>query len=161
MKRPILIVAAIVLVLVGIRIVAGLNGPDDKQLVRQALADSIKASKEGRPGGVMDKISNKLTVNDTEVGQMGNIANFIKQSRPDVEVLTPDPVILGDEARITSPVKVSMSLPGGAGFDRTIDNVILIFAKEDSMTWLIFPSKQWRLKEVKMPDDVMGQLSQN
>lgn len=159
MKKPILIVAAILVVLVGARVIMSLGGGDDKKLVREALSESIKASKEGRPGGVMDKISDKLTVNNEQVASMGQIANFIKNSKPDVEVLKQDPVVMGDEAQITSPVKVKLDLPGGAGFNQTIEGVTLIFAKENATEWLFIPTKKWRLKEVRLPDNVMSQLS--
>jgi len=161
MKRPILIVAAIVVALIAIRVVMSINGPSDEQLVRNALADSIKASKEGRPGGVIDYLSDKMTINGMDVGvDKRQILAYIKNSKPDITVSQPDPVILGDEARITSPVNVKMTGPMGMGdINQNIDNVILVFAKEDSMQWLIFPTKKWRLKEVKLPDDVVNRMN--
>lgn len=160
MKKPILIILGIVALLVGIRVVMGLGGQDDKKLVREALAESIKASREGRPGGVMDKISDKLEVNDERFSR-SQIANVIRDSKPEIEVLRQDPVIMGDEAQITSPVKVKIGLPIGNGtaFNQTIDRVTLVFAKESATEWLIIPTSKWRLKEVKLPDDVMSQLS--
>ncbi|MBN9503549.1 MAG: hypothetical protein J0H02_17365 [Armatimonadetes bacterium] len=154
MKRPILIVAVILVVLVGIRTIMSLGGPDDKQLVREALKKSIVASKEGRPGGVLDKLSKNLTVDGQSVGSSSQISQFIKSSKPDIEVVNTEPVVIGDEAKITSPVKVKFSLPGGNSIDRTIEDVTLTFAREDSMKWLIFPSKQWRLREVTTSSDI-------
>ncbi len=161
MKKPILVIAAMLVLLVGVRILMSLGGQDDKKLVREALAESIKASKEGRPGGVMDKISDKLTVNNERVASMSQIANWIRDSKPDVEVLKQDPVIMGDEAQITSPVRVKLSMPIGNGtaFDQTISNVTMVFAKESAYDWLIIPTTKWRLKEVKIPDDVMSQFA--
>ncbi|MBC8066316.1 MAG: hypothetical protein H7Y17_15910 [Chlorobia bacterium] len=160
MKKPILIVAAILVVLVGVRVIMSLGAPDDRKLVREALAESIKASKEGRPGGVMDKISDKLTVNNERFNK-GSIGNWIRDMKPDVEVLKQDPVIIGEEAQITSPVRVKLSMPIGTGsaFDQTIEGVTLVFAKESAMDWLVIPTTKWRLKEVKLPDDVMSQFS--
>jgi len=159
MKKPILIAVAVLVVLLGVKVLMSLGGGDDKALVREALTESIKASKEGRPGGVMDKISDKLTVNNEQVASMGQISSWIKNSKPDIEVLTQDPVIMGDEAQITSPVKVKLSLPGGNDFDKTIEGVTLIFAKESATDWMIIPTKKWRLREVKLPDDVAAQLN--
>jgi len=159
MKKPILIAAGILVILIGIRTIMTMGKPDDKQLVREALQESITASKEGRPGGVMDKISDKLTVNSQQVASMNQIANWIRDSKPDVEVPKQDPVIMGDEAQITSPVRVKLTLPGGSGFDQTIQDVTLIFAKESATDWLIIPARKWRLKEVKLPDNVMDQFS--
>ena len=159
MKKPILIAAGILVLLVGIRVIMSMGKVDDKQLVREALQESIEASKEGRPGGVMDKISDKLRVNNQQVASMNQIANWIRDSKPDVEVTQQDPVIIGDEAQITSPVRVKLTLPGGAGFDQTIQDVTLIFAKESATEWLVIPTRKWRLKEVKLPDNVMDQFS--
>jgi len=160
MKKAILVVAGLLILLVGARILMSLGGQDDKKLVREALAESIKASREGRPGGVMDKISDKLTVNDARFSR-GQIANVIRNSKPEVEVLQQDPVIIGEEAQITSPVKVRIPLPVGNGsaFDRTINDVTLVFAKESATEWLIIPTSKWRLTEVKLPDDVMSQFN--
>ncbi len=158
-KKPILIVAGILVLLVGVRVVMGLSGADDKKLIQEALAESIKASKEGRPGGVMDKISDKLVVNSEQVGK-SQIGNVIRDMKPDVEVLKQDPIITGEEAQITSPVRLKVSLPIGNGtaFDQTINDVTLIFAKESATDWLIIPTTKWRLREVKLPDDVMNQI---
>lgn len=158
-KKPILIVAGILVLLIGVRVVMGLSGADDKKLIQEALAESIKASKEGRPGGVMDKISDKLVVNSEQVGK-SQIGNVIRDMKPDVEVLKQDPIITGEEAQITSPVRLKVSLPIGNGtaFDQTINDVTLIFAKESATDWLIIPTTKWRLREVKLPDDVMNQI---
>lgn len=159
MKKPILIVGGILVLLVGVRVIMGLAPADDKKLIREALSESIKASKEGRPGGVMDKISDKLTVNDARF-QKGQIGKVIRDMKPDVEVVQQDPVIIGEEAQITSPVRLKVSLPIGNGtaFDQTIQGVTLVFAKESATEWLIIPTSKWRLKEVKLPDDVMSQI---
>lgn len=159
MKKPILIAAAVLVLLVGIRVLMSLGGPDDKQLVREALAESIKASKEGRPGGVMDKISSQFTVNNETPVSTSQIEMFIRNSKPDLEVLKPDPVIMGEEAQITSPVKVKLDMPAGGGIDQTVEGVSLIFAKESATEWLVIPTKKWRLKEVKLPPDFLAQIS--
>ena len=159
MKKPILIIVAILVVLVGIRTILSMGGADDKALVKAALKESIEASKDGRPGGVMDKISDKLTVNKEQVASMSQIAKWIRDSKPDVTVTQQEPIILENEARITSPVTIKASFPGGVDLDKTIDGVTLIFAKESAMDYFIIPTKKWRLKEVLLPSDVMAQLS--
>lgn len=159
MKKPILIIGGILVLLVGVRVIMGLAPADDKKLISEALAESIKASKEGRPGGVMDKISNKFTVNNERFGNR-QISDVIRDMKPDVEVVKPDPVVIGDEAQITSPVRLKVGLPIGNGtaFDQTIQGVTLVFAKESATEWLIIPTTKWRLKEVKLPEDVMSQI---
>jgi hypothetical protein len=161
MKKPILIVAAILVVLVGVRVVMGLAPQDDKKLVREALAESIKASKEGRPGGVMDKISDKLVINGEPIVSNPQIANWIRNSKPDIVVEKPDPVIVGDEAQITSPVRVTLANPIGTGnaMDRTVSDVTLVFVKESATQFLIIPTTKWRLREVKLPDNVVSDFA--
>lgn len=161
MKKPILVIAAILVVLVGVRVVMGLAPQDDKKLVREALAESIAASREGRPGGVMDKISSKLVINGEPLVSNPQIANWIRNSKPDVVVEKPDPVIMGDEAQITSPVRVKLANPIGNGnaLDRTVNDVTLIFAKESATTFLIIPTTKWRLREVKLPDSAVSDFA--
>jgi len=159
MKKPILALVGLLVVLFGVKAILTIGGPDDKTQVREALQESIKASKEGRPGGVMDKISDKITINGEQMVSTNQIANWIRNSKPDVVVPQQDPVIIGDEAQITSPVTVKADMPGGVSFDRTIKGVTLIFAKESATEWLVIPTAKWRLKEVKLPDDVVSQLN--
>src|SRR6266852_617772 len=118
----------------------------DETLVRKALTEAIKASKEGRPGGVMDYLSDQLKLNNQEPGRR-QIADFIKNSHPEIEVQNADPVIRESErtAQINSEVRVKFSLPGGMAVDKSIPNVTMKFQREDSRVWLIIPSKQWRL----------------
>lgn len=159
MKKPILIVAVILAVLVGIRVVMGLAPQDDKKLIREALAESIKASKEGRPGGVMDMISDKINVNGTPINK-GPIADWIRKSKPEIVVQKQDPVITGEEAQITSPVQVKLSLPigNGSAFDQTVNDVTMVFSKESATDFLVIPTTRWRLREVRLPEDVASQL---
>ena len=158
MKKPILVLAAILVVLVGARAVLSMGGGDDKKQIVEALQESIKATKEGRPGGVMDKISDHFTINDTDVVARGQIINWIKNLKPDITVSHQDPVITGDEAQITSPVSIK-GKGMGIDFDRTVEGITLIFAKESATEWLVIPTKKWRLKDVKVPDDIAAQLT--
>jgi hypothetical protein len=56
-------------------------------------------------------------------------------------------------------LKLSAPIGKAVAFDGTIKDVTLIFAKESATDWLIIPTTKWRLKEVKLPDDAMSQLS--
>ncbi len=142
----------LILVVFGIKAVMTMNGPSDEKLVQQALAESIKASREGRPGGVMEYLSDSLKLNDQEPGKR-QIADFIKNSHPDISVSDTEPVIRQSEgtAQINSPVRIKLSFPGGASVDKTIPNVTMKFQREDARVWLVIPTKQWRLVEVTVP----------
>ena len=97
----------------GRMILSVLNPPNDLALIKTALADSIKATKEGRPGGVMDKLSVNLKFNgESESGNRNEIARYIRNSRPEVTVEQIEPVVTGDEARIVSPVDLKIGLLG-------------------------------------------------
>ena len=157
--KPLIWIAVIIVAVVGVRVlISQLNQPSDQQLIQTALADSIKASKEGRPGGVMDLLSKNLTLNDMDTSpNRGQIAKFIKENQPDVNVENKHAVIAGDEAQIISPVALEMNFLGQK-MSRNIDEVTLIFKRESDMEYLIFPTKKWKLAEVRAPDDAVQQL---
>lgn len=126
----------------------------DAKLIKDALAESIKASKEGRPGSVMDLLSDKLKVNDQDTGPRRQIAEFIKNSRPDITVKDVEPVInpTNGTAKITSSVHLKVGA-FGQNIDTDIPNVTLTFRREDGTQWLLFPVKQWKLSDVSVPID--------
>jgi len=137
-----------------------LNPPDDRKLIQEALAESIKASKEGRPGGVMDKLSANIKYNNQDVG--GNdrdIARFIRDSKPDIVVESMEPDVKGDQATIVSPVNLTMSMLGQS-INRRLNEVTLVFRKEADRDFLIFPTTRWKLAEVRVPDASVAGLVQ-
>jgi hypothetical protein len=154
-------IAVAVLAIIVVRVVINrINAPNDQQQIQAALAESIKASKEGRPGGVMDKLSASLKLNDMDTsGNRNQIAQFIKNNQPDVNVLNPKAIITGDEAQIVSPVELEMNILGQK-MQRTMESVTLIFRKEDDMEYLVFPTKKWKLAEVQVPEDAVAQFMQ-
>jgi hypothetical protein len=157
--KPLIWIAVVLVVIVGVRvIVSRLNAPSDQELIQTALAESIKASKEGRPGGVMDLLSRNLKLNDMDTsGNRGQIAQFIRENQPDVNVENKHAVIAGDEAQIISPVQLEMNFLGNK-MSRNLDEVTLIFKRESDMEYLIFPTKKWKLAEVRVPEDAVQQL---
>ncbi|MFX8820935.1 hypothetical protein ABTM55_19390, partial [Acinetobacter baumannii] len=80
-------------------------GPSDENLIREAVTRSIEASREGRPGGVIDYISDRFAVNGDQPGTSA-IARFIRESKPEVTIDSYKPLVNGDQALITTPVKV-------------------------------------------------------
>lgn len=127
-------------------------GPSDQAMIDRALSESVQASKEGRPGGVMDYLADRLKVNSDEFGSR-QVANFIKDSHPDIVIPRSPAVVSGDQARITTPVSVKASYLGFS-IDRKIDNVSLIFQRSEAHEWLFIPVKKWRLSQVLVPQDV-------
>lgn len=158
--KTFLIMGTLLVLLVGGRVIVGVANPqDDKTLIQQALADSIKASREGRPGGVMEKLSDNIKFNgQNENGNQRDIARYIRESKPDVVVENTDPTINGDEATIVSPVHLSMSMLGQS-IDKQMKGVTLVFRKENDRDWLIIPVKKWKLAEVQVPDAAVSELA--
>jgi hypothetical protein len=161
LSKPVVGIIAVLLVLIGLRIVLSVGpGQSDQQQIEQALADSIQASKEGRPGGVMDKLSQNLTVNQMDTsGNRSQIAKFIKDNKPDVVVQNKHAVVSGDEAEIVSPVTIQLSLLGQT---RSVDleQVTMTFKRESGYEYLFIPTKRWKLSEVRVPEGALTQFDQ-
>jgi hypothetical protein len=139
------------MVLVGVRLGLFSRGQSDSELIKAALDDATTAAMAGRPGPVLEFISKQFTYNGVGDINEGQIANYIKASKPEVVVKNQNAVISGDSATITSTVHVNAPLPGGNSIERDFPNVTLNFRREDTVTWLIFPGKTWRLTEVSAP----------
>ena len=127
-------------------------GPSDEALVKQALDRAIVASREGRPGGVLESLTSKFKLNSDQPGG-AQIANFIKENHPEVTVENYNPVISGDTARITSPVRVKVSFLGH-DIDQRVDSVSMVFKRDDGHVWLVIPAKDWKLEQVFVPESL-------
>ncbi len=137
----------IVVAVLGLFATLALTGPTDEQLIQEALQQSIQASREGKPGGVLEYLSRSLTYNDAPVGDRSEIAQFIRNSKPDVQVLDPKPRIEGDKAAIVSPVTVSMQLGPFQGEQR-LDRVRITFTREMGTRWIVVPAPKWRVSDI-------------
>ena len=153
-KFPLIILTLVVLAVGGRFIYGAMNHPDDKTLIKQALADAIQASKEGQAGSVVDKLTENFRVNDVRTGT-SKIAELVKNNHPVVDVKETDPIVSGDSAQITSDVSLHVSVLGQS-FDRNLNDVQLLFKKETGTDWLIFPATRWRLAAARIPSDQMA-----
>ena len=149
--KILLVTGGVVLLLVGAKLALGLfSKVDDKALILEAVKDGLKASKEGRPGGVLEKLSASLTVNgEGTPGAKSQIADYIKRLKPDVEFKSLEPQVFGDEARIETPATMSVSI---LGMNQSVElkNVTITLKREDSYEYLIFPKKAWRVSDVQV-----------
>ena len=134
-------------------------GPSDQKLIKEALQESVKASREGRPGGVMDYLSSSLKVNEEDVENRGEIGRYIKNARPEVVIENPTPVITGDTATVVSPVTVTFSI-GPVSQPARIERVVITLAKETGTRFLIFPAPKWRIKEITTSVTDLSQFAQ-
>lgn len=157
--KTLLGLGVVLVFLVGGRVIVSMTHQEsDKALIQKALAESIKASKEGRAGGVMDKLSDKLKFNGTDAGGAErDISRFIRDSRPDITVENDDPVVSGDEGTIVSPINLTVSMLGQS-LDRHFKKVTLVFRKEDARDWLVIPVRKWKLADVEVSDSAVSDL---
>ena len=99
----------------------------------------------------MDKLSASFQINGMRPGSRTDIAKFIRDNKPDVEVENTQAFVSGDTARIVSPVHVRISFLT-MKWDQRVNDVTLVFRREDARKWLVIPTRQWRLTEVIVPD---------
>jgi hypothetical protein len=145
MKRIIFVAAGVVfLAFLGLTF---LGQPSDQQLIKEALEDAVKASRDGRPGGVLDNLSGSLQYNGDDVLDRGAIADYVKRAKPDITIVSPTPVIRGDRAIISSAVDVTMRV-GPASVPMHIDQVEITLARESGVRFGLLPTKVWRIRSV-------------
>lgn len=103
---------------------------------------------------MLDLLSNSVSVNGTEYSSSRQIASAIRRYKPDVTVVSPQPVVRGDSATITSPVNLSV-------LTRSIqvNDVVFQFQREDTTRLLVIPAKAWKLREVTVPETAIEQVA--
>ena len=148
---------ALALVIGGL-FVLSVDRRSDEEMIIQALNDSIEASMEGRPGGVLDFLSDKLRVSGYDNIPKAQIAKIIRDNKPQVTVKNQTVTILpdGETAEIVSDVQVKADIKEivfSYNLDRTLKGARMVFKKESGRKYLIFPVKVWRLAEVDLPND--------
>jgi hypothetical protein len=127
------------------------TAPSDEVLIRRAITDATQASREGRPGPVLDYLSKLFTFNGVPIMDRGEISKYVRLARPDIEFGPFEPEVSGDQAVVVADVHVKFSFQG-AGIDQTIPNVRIQLARESGLRWLVLPGKKWRVTEVTAPE---------
>lgn len=145
-------IGLVVVALLAIGLGAYLSGPSDEQLVREALYESIEASRNGQPGGVMEHLSRSITFNEIPVENRQDVANFIRNSRPSVNLLTQDAPIRfeGSTAEMVADFHVVVAF-GFVSIDQAINGVQVRFRRETATRWLVLPASRWRISEIRAP----------
>ncbi|MHB8637528.1 MAG: hypothetical protein ACYC96_13750 [Fimbriimonadaceae bacterium] len=149
-------VVALAVVVLGVGYMSTRPKESDSEQIVAALNDSIQASKDGRPGGVLDKLADGFKLNDQTVST-GQIADFIKKRRPSIDVLQPLPVVEDDVAHIVSPVRVSVHILGD-DHGITVPDVDIQFHRETARAWLIFPVRTWHMTKIDVPPNALENL---
>jgi len=157
MNRQLLIAVVCAVAALGVILVRQLGqGPSDVVQIKTAVDEAVAASKAGKPGPVLDFISRSLTLNaDLVGGERGEIAKYIRNYRPDVEVLNFAPRITGDDATLVSPVKLKLKI-FTVETEQTVPEVTLKFRREATFRYLIIPGRVWRLTDISVKELPMG-----
>ena len=161
MNRAYGILALVLAFIVGFRVVSiMMGGKDDTTMIRESLRESLAASRKGEPGSVLDLLSSSIKVNgEAQDGARRQVADFIRKQKPDIKVANQTPIVTGDEARITSPVTITASIPVLGDQTFNLKDVVLTFQKETAREYLVIPVKKWRLTGVTAPPDALSSLA--
>lgn len=140
------------LTLVVINVIAVMNKPDDETQILQALEEMRIASIEGRPGGVLEYISDSIQLPvETEDQWYGRspkaqIARFLRQAEiRSVEIADTKVELHGELAQVTCSVKADLSYPAFGDVPIAFDHVVIEFRREASRRLFIVPDSTWRV----------------
>ena len=145
------IVGSSVTVVAGLIVLYFATAPSDEELIDQAIKDSVIASKEGKPGGVLDHLSRSLTFNGMPVSDRSEIAKYVRLARPDVVFGPYTPVVEGDSATVRADVAVKIQFQS-LQMDQTVRGVEVELARETGFRWVVFPASKWRIASVSAPE---------
>lgn len=161
MRRVGLILLGLALVLLVGRVGLGfLRAPDDAQLIREALAEATKAAREGRPGGVLENISQEVSLNGQSYGGSVNtreIADRIRKASPDLQLKNTNATVTGDEARVVTPASLSLGFLN-ARISIPFEKVTITLKKEEDRDFLIIPTHRWRVTGIEISDEEAQRL---
>ena len=127
------------------------TAPTDEEMIRQAIAESTEAARQGRPSEVLDYLSRFLTFNGELVFERGEISKLVRLARPEIGFGEYTPVIEGEQAAVIANVHVKLEYQG-MNIDQSVPDVQVKLAKESGLRWLILPGARWRITEVTAPD---------
>ena len=126
------------------------TAPSDEDLIRQAIAESSRASSEGKPGGVLEYIDPAFLFNNNPSFDRNEIAKAVRLAKPQVEFSSFEPVVEGDEATVVADVKVKLDY-FSFNIDENLPGVEVRLKKTTGVRWLVFPGTKWKITEVSAP----------
>jgi hypothetical protein len=105
---------------------------------------------------VMDFISDQLRIDGLGRITKAQVANLIRDSKPDVQVDTQSIEVQGNKAEMLADATVNANVSMfsmSTNFSRTFTGIKLRFEKEEARKYVIVPVRVWRLVEVNIPGD--------
>lgn len=140
---------AVLVVAGGLWIILGPQ-PSDQEQITEAMNNAVKASREGRPGGVVEYLADSFEVNNTKYDVSRQVADAIQKYHPDIELSTTQAKVNGDSATVSTDVKLrilskSISIP----------DVTFKLHKDVETKWLVLPTKSWKLEGASVPPEAV------
>lgn len=121
--------------------------PSDIEKLRRSVAEIEESGREGDPFGFLDELRGDLTFNGKPEASKGEIGQWVKQGKPQIEFLRRVPQIEGDQARLITDVTVAAEWMGMAQ-GVTFEQVELVWQRETAWKWAVLPVTGWRLAQV-------------
>lgn len=121
--------------------------PSDQELIQNALSESLEASRKGQPGSVLDLLSKQFTINQTAAPDTSQVADFVRRYKPDIRLENRHAQIVGDEARIVTAVDLGLF-----GQTTRLNDVMLVFRKEEGHGFLFLPTTKWHLTDIRLAE---------
>jgi hypothetical protein len=143
-------IAVLGLVVAGLLVLPMVTAPSDSEMVKESLEAAVRASREGKPGGVFEHLSSSMRFNDMPLDDRVSVADFIRKSRPAIEVHQVVPEVSGNTAVVESPVTVEFQF-GPVPVAQRLEKVRFTFRKETGTRFLVIPAPKWRLSDVQAP----------
>lgn len=145
------IIASGTIALIGLVTLFIVTAPTDEQLIREALDESVLASREGRPNPVLDNLARTFTWNSQTVGiDRSEVSRIVRLGKPEIDLGQYRPEIQGAEATIVTDVHFKMDYQGYR-VDKTLPGVEIKLRRVSGTRWLVLPSSRWKIYEVKAP----------
>lgn len=119
-------------------------GPTDEALIHQALDESVSASREGRGGGVLSRLTSNFTYNEEGIGSHAEASRWIQGLKPEIFIYSREIQMDGEKAKIVTPVQVQFE--GGTHFK--LEKVQISFKKHTGSRYWIFPYPDWQIESV-------------
>ncbi len=142
-------VGIIAILLLGVRMVM-FSGVSDHELIRQTIDEALAAGRDGRPGGVLEQLSQTFQFNDEAAWDKRQLAQVIRTSRPEITLYNREPVIRDDTATVVTRARVrGQALGMPINFD--IPSVTIQLRRGTQMRYWIVPMKKWRIVSISAP----------
>lgn len=122
--------------------------PSDSELINKAMVESIEGARDGRPGSVIDHLARSFQFNGQSMGSTVDVMKVVRIMKPNAVFENLTPQIDGSQAYINSGVRLTYG--GGDQLTKVdINKVTVTLQKSTGFKWLVFPTPEWKIADVK------------